>query len=155
MRRSALLWGNENACPAVLAHTRIHTRIRVYVRAYIREFIRVHIPRVRTSLPIRRAYAHHSSARTHRQTHTRRHTHTRAHTHTHTHGHTRARTRAHIHAHTKQTTQRPAPKRAADIGTWMVILDIIATCSILTNCALVGFTSHGIKNVKLVVNFMQ
>lgn len=41
-----------------------------------------------------------------------------------------------------QATQRPSPKRAADIGTWMVILDIIATCSILTNCALVGFTSH-------------
>jgi hypothetical protein len=41
-------------------------------------------------------------------------------------------------------TQRPACKRAADIGTWMVILDIIATCSILTNCALVGFTSHGL-----------
>jgi len=43
-----------------------------------------------------------------------------------------------------QATQRPSPKRAADIGTWMVILDIIATCSILTNCALVGFTSHGL-----------
>jgi hypothetical protein len=41
-------------------------------------------------------------------------------------------------------TQRPACKRTADIGTWMVILDIIATCSILTNCALVGFTSHGL-----------
>ena len=41
-------------------------------------------------------------------------------------------------------SQRPAYKRAADIGTWMVILDIIATCSILTNCALVGFTSHGL-----------
>jgi len=41
-------------------------------------------------------------------------------------------------------TQRPAPARAADIGTWMVILDIIATCSIMTNCALVGFTSHGL-----------
>ena len=41
-------------------------------------------------------------------------------------------------------TQRPPPKRAADIGTWMVILDILATCAILTNCALVGFTSHGL-----------
>ena len=59
---------------------------------------------------------------------------TRARKHTHTHTHT----------HTHQATQRPSPKRAADIGTWMVILDIIATCSILTNCALVGFTSHGL-----------
>ena len=73
-------------------------------------------------------------ARTHARTHTRVHTHPRTHAHTHTHTHT----------HTHQATQRPAPKRAADIGTWMVILDIIATCSILTNCALVGFTSHGL-----------
>eukprot|EP00960_Hanusia_phi_P041653 755100-Hanusia_phi.AAC.6 len=40
--------------------------------------------------------------------------------------------------------QRPATKVAADIGTWQVILDIISTCCILTNCALVGFTSHGL-----------
>uniref|UniRef100_A0A0C3TDD7 Anoctamin transmembrane domain-containing protein n=1 Tax=Guillardia theta (strain CCMP2712) TaxID=905079 RepID=A0A0C3TDD7_GUITC len=40
--------------------------------------------------------------------------------------------------------QRPPTKVAADIGTWQVILDIISTCCILTNCALVGFTSHGL-----------
>jgi hypothetical protein len=40
--------------------------------------------------------------------------------------------------------RRPPAQCAADIGTWMTILDILATCSILTNCALVGFTSHGL-----------
>ena len=41
-------------------------------------------------------------------------------------------------------TQRPQYKSCADIGTWGYILDIITTVSILTNCALVGFTSHGL-----------
>ncbi|KAJ1475819.1 calcium-activated chloride channel-domain-containing protein [Baffinella frigidus] len=43
-----------------------------------------------------------------------------------------------------QGLQRPKYLCAADIGTWQVILDILSTCSILTNCALVGFTSHGL-----------
>jgi len=40
--------------------------------------------------------------------------------------------------------RRPPYMCAADIGTWQVILDILTTCSVLTNCALVGFTSHGL-----------
>eukprot|EP00281_Chroomonas_sp_CCMP1168_P022841 CAMPEP_0206223206 /NCGR_PEP_ID=MMETSP0047_2-20121206/6365_1 /ASSEMBLY_ACC=CAM_ASM_000192 /TAXON_ID=195065 /ORGANISM="Chroomonas mesostigmatica_cf, Strain CCMP1168" /LENGTH=707 /DNA_ID=CAMNT_0053646073 /DNA_START=132 /DNA_END=2255 /DNA_ORIENTATION=- len=43
-----------------------------------------------------------------------------------------------------QATQRPPAKKAANIGTWGIILDIITTAAILTNCALVGFTSHGL-----------
>mmetsp|Transcript_32539 Transcript_32539/g.50656 ORF Transcript_32539/g.50656 Transcript_32539/m.50656 type:complete len:150 (+) Transcript_32539:2045-2494(+) len=40
--------------------------------------------------------------------------------------------------------QRPEYKCAADIGQWQNILDILTTCSIITNCALVSFTSHGL-----------
>mmetsp|Transcript_17284 Transcript_17284/g.40673 ORF Transcript_17284/g.40673 Transcript_17284/m.40673 type:complete len:681 (-) Transcript_17284:525-2567(-) len=40
-------------------------------------------------------------------------------------------------------TKRPHYSCAADIGTWMTILDIIVTVAIMTNCCLVGFTSHG------------
>lgn len=40
--------------------------------------------------------------------------------------------------------QRPKAKNCADIGTWGYILDIMTTVAILTNCALVGFTSHGL-----------
>eukprot|EP00282_Hemiselmis_andersenii_P037798 CAMPEP_0169443350 /NCGR_PEP_ID=MMETSP1042-20121227/9308_1 /TAXON_ID=464988 /ORGANISM="Hemiselmis andersenii, Strain CCMP1180" /LENGTH=683 /DNA_ID=CAMNT_0009554571 /DNA_START=182 /DNA_END=2229 /DNA_ORIENTATION=+ len=43
-----------------------------------------------------------------------------------------------------QATQRPKHRSCADIGTWGSILDIITTAAILTNCALVGFTSHGL-----------
>ena len=140
-----------SSCPCPYAHTYAHTRIhtcihtRIHTRTYTTcTHIFAYTPRIRTPFLC-----------THAQTNAHTQARTLTHTHTHTHGHTRARTRAHLLAHTTQTTQRPAPKRAADIGTWMVILDIIATCSILTNCALVGFTSHGVKNVKLVVNFMQ
>lgn len=41
-------------------------------------------------------------------------------------------------------TRRPTYVCAADIGTWQAILDIVATAAILTNVALVGFTSHGL-----------
>lgn len=41
-------------------------------------------------------------------------------------------------------TKRPAYLCAQDIGTWYSILDILVTGSIMTNAALIGFTSHGL-----------
>lgn len=41
-------------------------------------------------------------------------------------------------------TKRPPYKCAQDIGMWQSMMEVLSTCSILTNCALVGFVSHGL-----------
>ncbi|KNC46453.1 transmembrane protein 16H [Thecamonas trahens ATCC 50062] len=42
------------------------------------------------------------------------------------------------------TSRRPVPVTVSDIGVWWTLLQVLSVGSVLTNVALVGFTSHGI-----------
>jgi anoctamin-10 len=41
-----------------------------------------------------------------------------------------------------KTLQRPSPKEAASIGTWLRILELLSYLSVLTNCAIITWTSE-------------
>lgn len=45
-----------------------------------------------------------------------------------------------------QTSRRPEPRGAEDLGTWQHILSAVSTIAVLSNCALIVFTSSYLKD---------
>jgi hypothetical protein len=42
--------------------------------------------------------------------------------------------------------QRPRPKEAADIGPWLRIIEFISYTAVVTNCAIIVWTSHSLDS---------
>jgi len=46
--------------------------------------------------------------------------------------------------------RRPEYSAAQDIGSWQYIIEVISVLSIITNCAIIAFTSHALARMELV-----
>lgn len=49
--------------------------------------------------------------------------------------------------------ERPSPKGTEDIGSWLVIMRMLAVVSVLTNAGLVAFTVNALSNITLRARF--